>query len=287
MKKLLVILSLIALIALIPTVAFGQTWQSPSAQPSGGPSVDKKGDPVIDPTRNVLDLVAAGNKRLDDLSAANQKLVESSIQSLKDSVLRESLHNKEVAELRAGFQTALNEKESKRLDSVRAVDQLAVTTASDRAQAAITALASQAAVTAETLRGAVNTSAANLAAQLVTTNAGINDRISSLEKAQYTGAGRAIVADPQLQTLQTLVDKLATSNSTSVGKTEGISSSWAILVGAAGLIGGVIVAFAMLRKSPSLTKSDIGELIAQQNRDLHTDREEQAARDRERSGRRT
>jgi len=42
----------------------------PSSTQPPGPGVDSEGRAVIDPTRNVLDLVAAANRRQDDLRTA-------------------------------------------------------------------------------------------------------------------------------------------------------------------------------------------------------------------------
>lgn len=42
---------------------------------SGGPAVDRGGNPVVDPTKNVLDVVEAAVKRIDDLRGANIEIV--------------------------------------------------------------------------------------------------------------------------------------------------------------------------------------------------------------------
>jgi hypothetical protein len=52
-----------------------------------GPSTDQFNNPVIDPTRNVLDLVAAAIQRQDDLRAADAGAVREQIQALKDVML--------------------------------------------------------------------------------------------------------------------------------------------------------------------------------------------------------
>src|ERR1039458_3377097 len=75
-----------------------------ASQPSGGPAVDKRGDAVVDPTRNVLDLVGAAIQRQDDLRHA------------------ESSHIREVVALRADYDEKLREGEASRIDAIRAVD---------------------------------------------------------------------------------------------------------------------------------------------------------------------
>jgi hypothetical protein len=187
--------------------------------PAPGLAVDSHGGPVIDPTQNVLDLVAAAIRRIDDVATLQAKLGDEKIQ-----------HTEVIALLRAQHQVALDAQESKRLDSVRQIDQLAIKTESDRASLAITALATTAAVTAETLRSAVNTSATNLATQLDRTVTAINERIAALEKSSYTGMGKQAVADPQFTRLTDMVETLTRHTSASAGKSEGIGASWTVLV---------------------------------------------------------
>jgi hypothetical protein len=183
---------------------------------ASGIGVDWEGHPVIDPTENVRELFEAGATRQDDLRLAERRLQEEKIQRLESefrAVQRE-------VRIRADHQRDLDALESKRLDAVRSVDQLAAKTEADRAAAAVTALATQASTTAETLRSAVNTSATNLATQLDRTVSAIVERIAALEKSSYTGAGKG----------------------------EGMSSSWGVLLAVVGLIatlltiGSVVVA---------------------------------------------
>lgn len=69
-----------------------------------GPGVDAQGRPVVDPTRNVLDLVAAAIQRQDDLREA------------------EARHVRQVMELRADHEAELRRLERQRVDSIRTVD---------------------------------------------------------------------------------------------------------------------------------------------------------------------
>jgi multidrug efflux pump subunit AcrA (membrane-fusion protein) len=141
-----------------------------------GLGVDRHGNPVIDPTKNVLQLVEAAVRRSDDLAAAETRRVN------------------EIMELRAEYTEKLSLAEAKRIDAIRAVDVSAVTVASERAAAQTQVLARQVETSAEALRSSLATNAATLAAQLTTITSQLSDRISSLEKSQYeirgTGAGR-------------------------------------------------------------------------------------------------
>jgi hypothetical protein len=130
-----------------------------AAGPQTGPG--PTGQPVIDPTANVLALVEAAVKRLDDLRAAEVTRIN------------------DVMELRSYYDKKLNDAEAKRIDAIRAVDVAAVATASGEARAQANVLAGQVAATAETLRA------------LVTATAAATDaRIALLEKSQYQISGR-------------------------------------------------------------------------------------------------
>jgi len=196
-------------------------------RPQPGIAVDGRGGAVIDPTKNVLDLVDGSIRRIDDMAQLRVELVNEKIVRLEALVLS----SEKIVSLRAVHQEAMDALESKRLDSTRQYDQLAVQTAASRSDAAITALATTAATTAETLRNAVNTSAINLATQLDRTVTAITERIAALEKSSYVGAGKQAVVDPQMERLAGVVEKLANSTSQSHGKTEGIGASWSVLVG--------------------------------------------------------
>lgn len=179
-----------------------------------GVGVDAFGGSVIDPSENVRALNEASIKRVDDMMALRSELVDAKLDIAK---LRAD-HNLFVIQMHANHQAALDEKESSRLDSVRQVDQLAVKTESDRAAVAISALATTTAAMAETLRSAQTVSAATLATQFDRTMAQANERIAALERSSYIGAGRAGVADPQIDKLSALVEHLASAQAAGIGK---------------------------------------------------------------------
>jgi hypothetical protein len=95
-----------------------------------GPGVDATGQAVIDPTRNVLDLVKAAIERQDDLRKAEARAVHAEIAQLRF-----------VANLREKQAARLRRAESKRINAIRAVDVAAAST-----------LAAQVTATAEALR---------------------------------------------------------------------------------------------------------------------------------------
>jgi hypothetical protein len=126
-----------------------------------GPGVDAAGQPVIDPTRNVLDLVAAAIQRQDDLRDA------------------ESRHLREMAGLREEYAAELRRTEAARLDAIRAVDVGAVQRAAEVQAQVANALASQVATSADAFRVA-------LSAQLEP----LQRDIADLRKTQYEQAGQ-------------------------------------------------------------------------------------------------
>lgn len=221
---------------------------------SSGMAVDGAGNVAFDPSKNVLDLVEASIQRLDDIAQKEAAITDAKLNGIQKEInlqveiaknradhnaelgqLR-AAHNIEIVNLHAAQQVALDEKESKRLDSVRMVDQLAVKTESDRAATAIAALATTTATMAETLRAAQAASAATLATQFDRSMAQANERIASLEKSSYTGAGKAGVADPQIERLTSMVESLSRSQSQGAGRSEGISSSAKAIIAALGAL---------------------------------------------------
>jgi hypothetical protein len=75
---------------------------------SPGPGVDAQGRPVVDPTQNVLNVLAAAVGRQDDLRTSEQR------------------HLERLTEVRMQYDRELREAEAKRIDAIRAVDVAAV-----------------------------------------------------------------------------------------------------------------------------------------------------------------
>ena len=153
-------------------MADGDPSEDRPAGSSPGPGVDRYGVPVIDPTKNVLDLVRAAIQRQDDLremSAAHAREMQSA----------ETRRMDEKAELRAEHGKELRQIETARLDAIRAVDVNAVQRAAEVQATQAGALAAQVATTADAFR-------ASLAAALAPIQASIED----LRRAQYEAQGQ-------------------------------------------------------------------------------------------------
>lgn len=165
--------------------------------PPTGVAIDRSGGPVVDPTLNVIALVKSEAQRLDE-----------SREALASRFTIEIGHLKDVAHLRAEHARELATRERERLDATRQFDVQAVTVATGKADAAIAALAATTAAMAETLRTSQDARAKALSDTLATTVAGFNDHFGKI--------------DARLAEIQ--------------GKGAGLSSGWAILLSAVGLI---------------------------------------------------
>jgi hypothetical protein len=152
---------------------------------SPGPGVDAEGRPVIDPTRNVLDLVEAAVKRIDDIRVLEAKYQRELIQS-------ESTHQTAMANLRGEFGEKLRNAESARIDAIRAVDVGAVQRAAEVSAAQAQTLANQVAVSAEALRAQVSAAQSAAATSLAAALDPIIASIADLRRAQYEAQGQKI-----------------------------------------------------------------------------------------------
>jgi hypothetical protein len=137
-----------------------------------GPATDSKNEPVVDPTKNVLDLVTAAIKRQDDLRES------------------EAAHAREVWSLHASYDRELRQAESARIDAIRAVDVGAVNRAAEVAATQAATLATQVAVSAETLRTQVAATANAGTVALAAALEPIQKDIADLRRAQYEAQGQ-------------------------------------------------------------------------------------------------
>lgn len=143
------------------------------------------GSPVIDPTKNVLDLVTAAIKRQDDLRNMADK------------------HVAEIASLRAEYDEKLRKAETARIDAIRSVDVNAVNRAAEVSTQQATTLAVQVANSAETLRNQVAAAATAATVALEAALDPIKTDIADLRRAQYEAQGvKANVVDNRQNTGQ-------------------------------------------------------------------------------------
>jgi uncharacterized protein YnzC (UPF0291/DUF896 family) len=143
--------------------------------------------PNPDPTHNVLYVLKQEVDRMNDLQAAESRRV-SEINALESKRVQEQM------ELRAAYEEKLKLAETKRIDSIRAVDVAAVGVATEKANQQAIVLANQVATSAEALRALVASTATTVASQLQQMSSQLSDRLSIVEKSQYEkqGSGNGI-----------------------------------------------------------------------------------------------
>lgn len=142
-----------------------------SANTSPGPATDAAGQAVLDPTKNVLQLVDAAIKRQDDLREMDHKAMRREMR------------------VRAYYEGKLRDKESERLDAIRDRDVNAVAAAAADARATAQTLAQQVADTAEAARQAMAAAAVANATSLRAEIAPLQKDIADLRQSQYEGVG--------------------------------------------------------------------------------------------------
>lgn len=192
---------------------------------SSGLTVDATGAPAIDPTENVLALVDAAQERSEAIRALTAEVAEARLSKIEALVALRAEHAKEIRQL-----------ESDRLDKIRMVDVLAANTAAERAQVAIQTLATTTTANADTLRSMVSATAAAIASQTAITNSALTERIASLEKSSYTGAGKQAVADPMITELVTEMRALRISQAAGAGKSQGSHAMWGYVAAGFGFL---------------------------------------------------
>jgi len=234
-------------------ILFAALWISAQAQAQGaqenkildavsrpGIATDSRGGAVIDPTKNVEDLVRAEMKRQDDLRDAAKQLFDAKLElegrlseqrSKFDRELLKAAVERldEQAKLRAEFASTIATTEKGRVDAIRLVDKNAVDVATAQAVATATALAktvqdsaavlsTQGTRQAEDLRTLVATTAAEQSRNLQQQFTALTTRISALEQAGAEGKGRQLPPDPIIVSLMAQVTALAQAGSEGRGK---------------------------------------------------------------------
>ena len=127
---------------------------------SAGPSTDRHNDPVIDPTKNVLDLVSAETKRQDDL-----RMLEGDWRDRFDK-------------MQIDHAWEIRKAESDRIDAILDAGAANVQRAADVQSGVAAQLAGQVASTATAFE-----------ARLIGALQPIQQRIDDLTRAQYEGVG--------------------------------------------------------------------------------------------------
>ena len=220
-----------------------------------GNPVDSSGNYALDPTYNVLQLVQAAVRRIDDLRYSDRnhdaEIHNAESKRLDDLRAAESRRIDEQMILVNNHARELREAEAKRIDAIRAVDVNAVAVASERAVIQATVLATQVSQSADALRTLVSTTAVTMAAAQEAASKQFNERLGQVERTQYENKGKSGVEDPLMEKLITKMDSLLESRATHSGEGTGMKSLWGLIAG------GIILLIAIVTVVISLSKAGI------------------------------
>lgn len=259
-----------------------------------GIGVDKFGGQVVDPTKNVEDLVEAKSRSDQALRESDRRFLDAQIIAI------EKLQNY-AREAGQTFQNFAREKSEQYLKSqidseTRRIDQLAETR--QEFQNTIR----------DMLAESVRTTSTLVSTQLVQIQATFDTRVSKLEAQAFTAAGRSSVADPaiegaitrmsqgiaslSMQTAETM-SKVASSNQEAIakvaatlstmqtteamtsGKSAGVGMSVTAIVqlvtvvGVAAAVLGVAIAFLNFNRSPAVVESATAPHVQRQSAPLY------------------
>jgi hypothetical protein len=201
-----------------------------------GIGVDSSGGPVIDPTENVIALVEAESRRQDDLRVAAKELNDTKVDHQKEISDLRSQHQGVLGQLREEHQEKMANAESGRLNSIRQVDREEVAKTAVAANLAITTLAKQTTDLQTTLQKQVADTAVAVEQRQSAAYSDTNKRLSAVELALSEGKGKQQVADPAIERMAAMVERLVASQALGTGKGEGIDSTWKLLIAGVGLL---------------------------------------------------
>lgn len=172
----------------------------PSSSGSGqstGPSTDRDNTPVVDPTKNVLDLVGMAMRRQDDLRTEREKFTTAQIAHVVELTRLRALERESdvanlqtLAKIRAEHDKELRDSEAARINAIREVDNQAVQQAAQVSATQATTLAGQVAASAEAMRVQVAATASASATALANALEPITKAIEDLRRAQYEAQGQ-------------------------------------------------------------------------------------------------
>lgn len=162
---------------------------TPASGASPGPSIDRWGRDVADPTPNVLDLVEARERRQDDLRHAFEDHMRE-VGQLREAHAQEMRLTARRYEDRLDVKNEqIRQAETARIDAIRAVDVGAVSRAAEVSAAQASTLATQQQASADALRNQVEQARIATADALAQALAPITKSIEDLRAAQYQQQG--------------------------------------------------------------------------------------------------
>lgn len=213
--------------------------QPPTADNYGQPGIgtDSYGGGVVDPTANVIALVQAEAKRLDEMSKLERERVN------------------ELFHLRAQHTTEIRHAESARIDAIRAVDVGAVAAAAQVSATQATTLATTVASSAEALRNQVAAAASAQTVALAAALDPIQKDIADLRRAQYEAQGQQRL-DPSDVKFGEVLERIGRIENTYTGRREQRSETRAQFSTGQAVIGVVVAVIAAIGLYLGLKTSD-------------------------------
>jgi hypothetical protein len=174
-----------------------------------GIGVDARGGAVIDPTKNVLDLVQAESKFQNGMREAGEKyqnaLREAESKRVDDLALQKERYEKQISDILTVQAKTTSELISTQLDKVT------------------TSLAAQ-----------IATVSSSLAGQIVSLNSAVDARLTPIERFRYETGGRTSVSDPAtaqaIENLSTAVRRLSAADDLHEGSRRSIGVSGMVVV---------------------------------------------------------
>ena len=188
-----------------------------------GVGVDSSGGAVIDPTKNVEDLVRANSEAAKDMRTADQRFLDAQLLAqeklqtfARDAEARISILSQTFE---SKFQNASRDAEVKRLDELSRAETRRLDEVTQAETRRIDQLAQNRQEFQNTIRDmlaeSVRTTSTLVSTQLVQIQATFDTRVSKLEAFQFTLLGKASAADPQTEaTMMRLSNSIASLTQT-------------------------------------------------------------------------
>lgn len=212
----LLLLPALALAQVRPADDLSNTW-NPAGRPGVG--VDARGGQVVDPTKNVLDLVEAAIRRQDDLRLAEAKF-------------QDALRGAE-----ARFGAAMRDADARRLNELRDAETRRINELTSQKQIFDLELA-------RVIRANVESSTLLLATQVKEVKTDLSDRTAKLEQFRWESGGRTSATDPVYVDLLKEVKALSLARSDlsgrSTGQGEVVAYIFAAIMAVVGIVGLVL-----------------------------------------------
>jgi DNA anti-recombination protein RmuC len=207
-----------------------------------GVAVDASGGPVVDPTKNVEDLVRALEAKLSELRETDGRYFDLrfATQETSNSFAREaeSKFQNFARDAEAKFSSSLTAAETRRIDQLAETRQEFQNTIRDM------------------LAESVRTTSSLVSTQLVQIQATFDARVTKLEQAQLTQAGRSSVADPALEsalmrlssTIAAMQDRENTTGGQTKGSMDATARMWIMLAVMAAIAGPAVAVVALFHR---------------------------------------